>query len=192
VKKYFIAFFVLLAIALNVSYENQIFIVPLAWIIVAVVDAGAFKLLRRWRFILFLAVLVLGTPLFIGDRAALFMGIQFSPEILRMNLAMAHRSIIILLSIRVLTDHIPIGHISQSLNRLGLPRLSRVVAISFQMLPQIKSMSIDSYNGFRQDKRGRSALFKGFDQIAMLMARLLVFADRIAENSAMAGEPSND
>ena len=190
-KKYIASSLILLAIALNVSFENLIFFVPLAWSIIAVVDPGAFRLLRRWRFLIFLALLILGTPLFIGDRSATFMGVPYSLEIFRMNLAMAHRSIIILLSIRVLTNHIPIDHISRHINRLRFPRLSQAVAISFRMLPQIKSITIESYKDFRQNERIQSGLVNGFDQIALLMARLLILADRISEKSVTEREPSN-
>ncbi len=190
IKRY--AFFsgILGVMALSSSIHNFMYLVPLAMAMVLLVDRRALFILLRWKFLLFLSLLVFGIPLFIGQRDGLFLGIPYSREIFRMSVEMASRSVILLMAIKTFTGNISVEQMSQGFQRLRLHRFSEVFSLSMNMLPRIRQIALETFQEFRQDSRGGFRMKEAFHLLALLIARLLHFAEKYATSENQLQNPS--
>ncbi len=129
---------IFIGLAVFITYENLWYIVPAVLIVIFITEKKTFQLFLRWKFLLFLTILSVGVPLFLGTKDESFWGISYSKEYFQMSIVMVNRSIIILLSIRMFTNRISIGQISHALNRIKMQKFGQVFTISMHTLPEIK------------------------------------------------------
>ncbi|HKJ67533.1 MAG TPA: hypothetical protein VKA68_06215, partial [bacterium] len=112
IVRYFIVFLVLFFLALFISYENQWYTVPLAITILVATDRTSFRLFLRWKLIFSFFGLMLVIPLILGTKDASLLGIPYSSEYFRICLVMVHRGIIIMMGLKMLTNHISLVQVS--------------------------------------------------------------------------------
>jgi energy-coupling factor transporter transmembrane protein EcfT len=136
---------------------------------------------------LFLAILVIAIPVFLGSRDTALYGIPFSPTLFQTHVAMAHRSIIILLAIRILTLRIPLNQMERTFERLRLHRFSRVFSVAMDLLPQVRSLAQQSIQDLRQTRRTKNWVSHSIDQVSSFLAHLLILADQM-ENKEEQGK----
>ncbi len=189
-KRYALFSGILLVLALTSSIRNFWYLLPIAIVLVFLVDRRALTILLRWKFLLFLGILVFGIPIFIGQRDALFWGIPYSRDIFRMSVEMATRSVIILIAIKTFTGNISVEQMSHGFQRLRLVRFSEVFSVSMNLLPRIREIARETFQDFRQSCTSYYRPRAGFHFLVMLMARLLHFAEsytspqnRLSDNS---------
>lgn len=176
-KRYFFILIGYITAALIVNFENQWFIVPPVLITMLILDAQVFRIFLKWKFITFLGVLVFGLPLFIGSKDASFLRIPYSSSVFEMSLVMFHRSIIILMSIKIFTNRIPLVQISKSIQNTRLKKFGQVFSISMDTLPEINSITKNSLQEFRRKPRSKNIISEVFDSLVRLFVRILYFAE---------------
>ncbi len=187
-KRYVFISLVLVGAALSLSYRNAVVLLPLALTAALFTDPGALRRIFRWKFLLFLALLVFAIPVFIGERNAQFWGISYSPDIFRMSVVMAFRSIMILIAIKIFTGHISVEQMAEALQRVRLKQFSHVFSISMRILPEIRAITLDTFQEYRTSVRGWNIFSETFDWTVKLMVRLLYFADRFDANQPSKGK----
>ncbi len=175
-RYWFTAIILLLSVAF-MNPHNMLFIFTLAMISGVIIDLKALRPLLRWKFLFFLGILVFGTPLFIGSRQSSFLGIPYSADILRMSANMALRSVIILMAIKIFTNHISIEQMSNWLKRVRLKNFSEVFATSMKMMPKVKEISLQTFEEFRHSPKNLNMFSQAFTWTAKLIARLLFFVE---------------
>jgi len=166
-----------LAAALLITYQNQIYIVPVAVISMLLIDHRAFRPLLRWKFILLLIFLVFGTPLLLGEKDAHFFRIPYSSEMFQISLIMFYRSIFILGAIKIFTNKNSLEQLSISLHKIKLKRFGEALTISLETLPEIKSITRSSIGEFRKKKKSKNFLREIFDFVVRLLIKILKFAE---------------
>ena len=176
-KRYLLLFFIYLSLALVLSAKNHIYIVPPIMISLFFIDKKVFRILTKWKFLLFLSILAFGVPMFIGDKDGLFRGIPYSSEVFLTSFLMVERSIIILLSLKMFTNHIPMDHMSNGLQKIRLKKFSQVFSISLQTLPKVKDLTSNTYKKFKQRTYKKNILSDIFDFMVQLIVNILKFAD---------------
>ena len=129
-RKTLLIFLIFLVMALVLNVRNQVIIFPLALAGMALLNTGVFRLFLRWKFLLFLGILVFAVPLFAGQKEALFLGISYSSELFRSSLVMAQRSIILLMGLKFLTSRISVEQMAQWLAGSRFKRFSQVFSLS--------------------------------------------------------------
>lgn len=152
-KKYILYFVLLTVTAWQLSFGSMLYLAPAAWLMLLVIDRRALSAVLRWKTLALLSLLVLGVPFLIGNREAAVLGLPFSAAVFRMNMVMAMRSLIILAAVRMLTNRIPLEHLSGYLRRKGLYHFSRILDISQDILPRVWRVTGEFTCSLRQEKR---------------------------------------
>jgi hypothetical protein len=170
-------FLLFLIPAFFITPQNQIYIIPVLWIAILILDRHAVKSILKWKFLLFLSVLILVFPLIIGEKDARFLNIPYSSQIFKSSTVMANRSLIILLSIKFLTNHISIEQISQWLEGIKLKQFSQVFSISLHIMPEIKQITHLTLQECRNEMKSINVFRSIFYGMVRLVIRLLSLAD---------------
>lgn len=167
---------IFIGLAVCITFENQWFIVPPVLIVIFITEKKAFELFLKWKFVLFMIILSLGIPLFLGEKDASLGGISYSKEYFQMSIVMVQRSIIILLSVRMFTNRISTAEISQGLHRIKMQKFGQVFAISMHALPEIKQITLSTITEFRKAPRSQNIFIKLYNYMVKLIVRILVYA----------------
>lgn len=167
---------IFIGLAVFITYENLWYIVPAVLIVIFITEKKTFQLFLRWKFLLFLTILSVGVPLFLGTKDESFWGISYSKEYFQMSIVMVNRSIIILLSIRMFTNRISIGQISHALNRIKMQKFGQVFTISMHTLPEIKKITLDTITEFRHTPRNQNIFIELYNYMIKLIVRVLIYA----------------
>lgn len=97
----------------------------------------AMKRLLRWRWLIFLAVLILPNTLWNGEVDATLAGIAYSNEGLQTGLAMAMRAGIMLAAVMWFTASVEISEVAGLLERIGLKGLGFSMGVAVNLLPSL-------------------------------------------------------
>ena len=187
-KRYVLLSVILVSSAFFITFENLRLVVPAALLAVFVADRRAMRIFLRWKFLLFLAILAFGIPLFIGNRNDMFLGISYSHDVFQMSLVMVHRSVIILLSIKMFTNHISVEQMAAALQRIRLKQFSQVFSISMRALPEIRTIAVSTFQEYRQSPKRKNIFSESFDWLVKLVVRLLAYADQFSVEHSVKGE----
>jgi hypothetical protein len=177
IKYYFLLLVAYLAAALIVTYQNQFYIVPIAVISMLIIDHRAFRPFLRLKFIFFLALLVFGTPLLLGEKDAHFFRIPYSSAMFQISLIMFYRSIIILGAIKIFTNKISLVQLSTALHKIKLKKFGEALTISLETLPEIKTITRSSIGEFRKKEKSKNFIREIFDFVVHLLIKILKFAE---------------
>jgi ABC-type multidrug transport system fused ATPase/permease subunit len=177
IKYYLLILAGYLIAALMLTYQNQIFIVPTAIVSMLLIDHRAFRPFLKWKFILFIAILVVGTPLILGEKDAQIFNLRYSSSIFQISLVMFYRSIIILGAIKIFTNKISMTQLSTALHKIKLKKFSDALAISMETLPEIKIITQESIGEFRKKKKSKNFVKELFDFVVHLIIKILKFAE---------------
>ncbi|MEJ2048371.1 MAG: hypothetical protein P8Y60_00740 [Calditrichota bacterium] len=177
IKYYLLILAAYLVAAMILTYQNQIFIVPTAIVSMFLIDRRAFRPFLKWKFILFIAILVIGTPLILGEKDAQIFGLRYSSSMFQISLVMFYRSIIILGAIRIFTNKISMTQLSTALYKIKLKKFSDALAISMETLPEIKIMTQESIGEFRKKEKSKNIIKELFDFFVHLIIKILKFAE---------------
>lgn len=168
---------ILLVMAFFTNEQTMFYFFPLTLAIGLITDRKALKIFLRWKFLSFLAFLILVIPVLIGKRESLFWGIPYSKDIFVMSLSMALRSVIILSAIKIFTNHISIEQMSRALQRIRLRNFSQVFAIAMNQLPQIKKIARETFDEFKRNEANANIFSHTLNSFARLIARILYYAE---------------
>ena len=177
IKYYFLLLVGYLAAALLITYQNQMYIVPVAVLSMLIIDRRAFRPILRRKFILLLGFLVFGTPLLLGEKNAHFFKIPYSREMFQISLIMFYRSIIILGAIKIFTNKISLEQLSASLHKIKLKKFGEALTISLETLPEIKIITRSSIGEFRKKEKSKNFIREIFDFVVHLLIKILKFAE---------------
>lgn len=182
---------VLLALALAVSYRNQLYVVPAAIVLILAVDKAVFRVLLKWKLLVFLAILVFGVPVFAGNKDAVRWGIRYSTEIFQMSLVMVYRSIIILMAIKMFTRRISIQQIAGALEKARLRQLSQVFALAMTILPGLRDLVSVNLRECRSNIRRWYLPGPMFRCLVLLVARIIQYAETLDTTTTPTKRPKN-
>jgi energy-coupling factor transporter transmembrane protein EcfT len=170
-----LAFFILLALSLNIT--NYYILFPLSLIGIGILNITVFQILSKWKLWFFLAVLVLLVPLITGNKDAILLGVSYSSDLFRTSLIMVQRSIIILLALKLFTSRISLDKLTEAMERTRFKRFSRVFSISMRVLPDIRTITVDTFHEHRHSRRQRNFFRHTFDYAVKLSVRVLKYAE---------------
>ncbi len=173
---FFLAVFVTMAV--NVSFQNQTVLVPVAWTAIFLLDRRVFRMILRWKFLLLLAVMIFGVPLFCGDRDRVLYNVPYSQEMFQMSVVMAQRSLILIMAIKMFTNRISVEQISVSLQRAGLRRFGQVFTLAMEFLPEIRSIAVATLQEHRQRTDKQNPVSGALSFLESLLVRVLQYAEQ--------------
>jgi len=186
-KKYVAIFFAYLCIAISVNFNNQFWLVPAAFVSMAFLNWRVFRIILKWKLLLFLGILVFCTPIFSSQKDAVFMGISYSRNVFEISVVMAYRSLIILMALKYFTQKISVQEIARSLSKLKLLGFGQVFELSLTTLPEVKKITVDCLDEYKISHP--FSVFKDtFEWLVKLLVRILVYADTISLNKINQGE----
>jgi hypothetical protein len=163
--------------AVLLSWNLQLFIIPPVFLTIFFIHPKAFHLFLKWKFDIFILLLLFGIPLLLGEKNATVLGIPYSYEYFQKSLVMVNRSLIILLSIRMFTGKISPEQLSLWLKKLHLHNFSEVLSISMGVLPELKAITHKSFREARLSPRNINILKRLFKAMVRFMVQILSFAD---------------
>lgn len=178
-KRYLFFLIILMIMAVSVNFTNQWFLVPVALAFLALLDLQVFRILLKWKFLLFLAILVFGVPLFAGTKDKSFLGIPYSFEIFQMSVEMAHRSVIILMSVKMFTNRISVDQMARAMQRIRLRQFSQVFALALKVLPEIRVITVNTFKEYRTRERRQNFIADAFHWLVKLMVRIIHYANTL-------------
>jgi hypothetical protein len=138
-KRYLFLFAAGAAAALLLRESNQFWLFPAVLIVLAVTDRTIFRIFRRWKLWFFLALLVAVPVLLVGEKDGSWMGLAYNSGMLRLNLLMVERSIILMLTIKMFTNRLEPESISRALAWLRLHQFDQVFRLAQKMLPGLRT-----------------------------------------------------
>lgn len=177
-NRYTLLFLFSLTAALLVKESNHQWLFPAVMALLAGFDRRSLRILLRWKLWLLLAMLILIPALLVGSKDMVWLGLPCNGRMLRLNLIMVERSLIIMLSVKMFTNHLSPEAISSGLTRMHLRQFDHIFRLSMALLPEIRSMVMNSMKGlnWRQLLLRRGQLFSLLSQ---LLARILHRAGQI-------------
>lgn len=176
-RKYLLVLLFQFGIALSVTYSNQFYTVPLAMLPIVLTDRSVLRILRRWKLVGFLVLMIFGVPLFVGDRSALFFGIPYSPEYFKISVVMGYRSIIILFSLKMFTNRIPLRELARRMQGGRFSKFGQVFSMASDLLPELRQVAVKTYTDYKGSGRDRNIVSHNFHWVTELIVRLLLTAE---------------
>jgi len=175
-------FFLGVIAALLLNEHNHLCLFPAALAGLALIDRRAFRIFLRWKLWLFFLLLVAIPVLVVGPRDARWINLPYNSTMLRLNLLMVERSILLMLTLRMFTNRISPAALSRGLARIHLQQFDEVFRLSQSMLPELSAAIGRSFKDvqWRQVARHPSGMMP-------LLSRLvasIIFAARRSAPSA--------
>ncbi len=162
--------------ALMLNFSNQFMILPVLLLVMFFLQADVYRFFLRWKFLVFLGILVLGVPLFAGEKNSTILGISYSRDLFRSSVVMAERSIILLMGLKFFTSRISVEQMSEAIAKSRFKQFSRVFSLSMESLPEVKTITLDTLREFRQESRGKRRFSNVSGYSIKLMVRILHYA----------------
>ncbi len=165
--KWYVFIFILgVAAALFLNETTHLVLFPVALLGLALIDWRAYRIFRRWKMWLFFILLLLIPVLLVNPKDAEWLGIPCNRRMFQLNLIMVERSILIMLSLKLFTNHISLDSISAGLKRLRLHQFEQVFRLAMTLLPQVRAIAAASFKGihWRMILVQRAGLFKALSQ----------------------------
>ena len=184
-----------LGAALLLRESNQLYLFPAALILLTLIDPRAWLIFRRWKLWLFFFFVVAIPVLFVGSRDALWLTIPYNSRMLTLNVVMVERSIVIMLAVKMFTNHLSPEMLSRGLARLRLQQFDEVLGLARTMLPGLQ----ETVGAELQEVEWRKALRRPSGLIAQLggLVSRILFAARhgagrnaAEESDKSRGEPA--
>jgi len=173
-------FFLSLAAALSLKEGNHFYLFPVALAVLGLADPRAYRIFLRWRIWLFFTFLVAIPVFLLSPRDGRWLGVPFNSAMLRLNLLMVERSIILMLSIKMLTNRLSPETLSRGLSVLRLQQLDRVFTLSQAMLPGLR----ETVSAFFKDVEWRRIVRRP-NHLHTLLSRLVATVIFTARNNQM-------
>ena len=179
-KGYLVCFLLGVAAALSLSLGNHYYLFPAALAGLALADRRAYRIFLRWKLWLFFLLVVAIPVVVVAPRDAEWIGINYTATMLRLNLLMVERSILLMLSLKMLTGRISPFELSRSMKRAGLAQFDEVFRLSQKMLPGLRTTVTLA---FREVAWRRTARHPS--QLIALLSRLVAGIVYSARHSAL-------
>lgn len=176
-----------LLLAISITFQNQLVLVPLALLPILLLNRGLFRILLRWKLLLFLAVMLGAVPVLLGEKSASFMGIPYSPEYVQATVVMAHRSVVILLALKLFTSRLSLDELARVIARTRFRQFGEAFGLSMELLPALRSTAVQAYREYRLSLPGRGVIRHTLSWMAELIARALVHAETLQTDKRRTG-----
>jgi hypothetical protein len=187
-KKYIFIFVILIACAFLVSWKWQWYIAPPALFVITLIHRDAFQVIFQWKFLLFLFLILFGIPLFLGDKNASVLGIWYSSEYFQKSTVMINRSLIILLSIRMITGKMSPEQVSNVFKKMRLKNFSEVYSIAITVLPDLNTIARESFRHASSPPQKSHILKRFYEKIVNMMVGTLGLADQYYRDQNFQGK----
>jgi hypothetical protein len=138
---------VFIGASLFIRSDTQLYIFIPSFIILAILNPKGLKIFLKWKFLVFIVILICIIPLISLKKESLFMGIAYSGDFLRTNLMMLQRGIIIILAVRMFTSKISLDVLSAKLRRIKFMNFGEILSIAITVLPQISELAVKPLKG---------------------------------------------
>ena len=177
-KKYIFIFVILMGSAFLISWKSQWYIVPPVFLIITLIHQDAFQMVFRWKFLLFLFLILFGIPLFLGDKNSSVFGIWYSSEYFQKSTVMVNRSLIILLSVRMITGKMSPEQVSNMFKKIRLKNFSEVYSIAMTVLPDLNTVARESFRHTSSPTQNPHVFKRFYEKIVKMMVGTLGLADQ--------------
>jgi energy-coupling factor transporter transmembrane protein EcfT len=174
-----------LAMILLARPERLLHASSLCLLAALVVYPSAFRRIIRPRWLVLLGLFVLINALFLGERDALWLGIQYSTEGFTAGARMALRALVIFIAVDGFSSSVQITEIAGLFERLGLPGLGFSLGVALNILPSLRQASANTWHSLRMRGGLRRRWRRG---LQLYFVTLIANALRRAEEIALAAE----
>lgn len=181
-KKYILIFLIFIICAFLISWESQWYLALPVYLAIGLIHRDALRLVFRWKFLLFIFLILFGIPLFLGDQNATVLGIKYSYEYFQKSTVMVNRSLIILFSIRMVTGKTSPEQVSNLFKKMRLKNFSEVYSIAMTVLPDLKYIARNSFQHASSSPPDSHIFKKLYEKIVILMVGVLGLADQYYQN----------
>ena len=120
----------------------------------------------------------MGIPVLLGEKTASFMGIPYSYEYFQKSLVMVNRSLIILLSVRMITGKISPEKLSHGLKKIRLHNFSEVYSVAMNVLPELKIITRNSFSRNQKDQQDNNIFAIFYQSLVIFMVNILNLAEK--------------
>lgn len=146
---------------------------------------AALSSLRRWRWLLFAALLILPNALWLGQADWTLAGVPVSSAGLAAGLRMALRMVVVLVAVDGFAGAVDIGQVAGLLERLGLPGLGFSLGVATNLLPALNQSAGNAWDSLKMRGGLRRRWWRG---LRLLLVTVMASALRRAEEIALAAE----
>jgi len=145
----------------------------------------ALKRLLRWRWLLFLLLLVLPNALWLGEADRVLLGVPFSLSGFWVGVGMALRAAVMLFAVVAFSTSIDIAEVAGLLERLGLRGLGFSMGVAVNLLPSLLDSYRNAWHTLRMRGGFRRERLRG---LRLLLVTVVANALRRADEIALAAE----
>ena len=141
--------------------------------------------LLRWRWLLFLGLLILPNALWLGEADQVFVGVSYSLAGFWVGVGMALRAVVMLAAVMVFSTSVGIAEVAGLLERLGLRGLGFSMGVAVNLLPSL----MVSYRNAWHTLRMRGGLRRNrLGGLRLLLVTIVANVRRRADEIALAAE----
>lgn len=175
-KRSFVYLILGITAAVCLRENNQNILFPVALSLLAIIDWRIFRLFLRWKLWFFFALLIAIPILLVGSKDAVWLGVPYNAAMLKLNILMVERSIVIMLTVKMFTNRLSFEAISRGLIRMKLVQFEQVFRLALAMLPEVRSimMTLLQNLSWRQLRTSRAELFP---LLSRIIAKMILHAN---------------
>jgi len=164
-------------LAVSITFENQVVLVPAALLPVILIDRALLRALLRLRLLLFLGAIIGGVPLLLGEKTAIFLGMPFSPEYFRSGVVMVDRCIVIMLALKLFTSRLSPEELTARARGTRFHRFGETCSLALELLPRLRNTARGTWREFRAAKPRGSFVAHTASWTIELIARVIIAAE---------------
>lgn len=174
-----------LALVMLVPYGKILTASVLALAINGLLYPAALRRLLRWRWMVFILLLVLpglflgGSPVYDG------LGVAISRPGLAMGYQMALRAVVVIVAVDGFSSAVDIAEVAGMLEKVGLPGLGFSMGVAVNLLPALRRSGQNAWYTLRMRGGFRSQWWRG---LRLLLVTVVANALRRAEEITLAAE----
>ena len=151
----------------------------------ALIYPNPFRRILRWRWLIWMLLLVVPTIFFLGEHDSLFAGVSYSSEGLTVGIQMAVRFIVLIIGLQNLTRAVDISSMAGLLERFGLHGLGFAVGVALNLLPALETSAVQAWYTLKMRGGLRRQRWRGCQ---LLVMTIITNALKRAEEVSLAAE----
>lgn len=146
---------------------------------------GTLPRLLRWRWLIWLLLLVLPTVFLLGERDSVWMGVRYSQEGLAAGVQITARFVVVLIAVQSFTSAVDVATLAGLLERFGLRGLGFSLGVAMNLLPSLQESAQHAWYALRMRGGLRKQRWRG---LQLLIMTIVTNALRRADEVALAAE----
>ncbi len=164
----YLAVFLLLAFsAILIPGKYLIIALSASALTLRTLDPGAFRELGKMKFWLFILFIVLVTPAIVGEKNLRIVWFGYSEEYFFVGLRILFRGLSLYMAVLLITRNVSVESLASLFERIGFRKLSVTLPIALNILPVLRSNSMEILRVFRSRGGFRRHRLKNLEKLAL-------------------------